>query len=64
MPPITILPAPIAEKYDLPPKYSSEERKKFGYLPVAMQKVVDTLRTPETKLGFIMQYFYFQNRAP
>ncbi len=61
MPPITIFPASIAAKYDLPPKYSSEERKKFGYLPSMVHSVIDALKKPHSKLGFIMQFFYFQN---
>ncbi len=51
----------IIKKYDLPPHFSGEERKKFGYLPSAIQSVVDDLKTPHSKLGFIMQYFYFQS---
>lgn len=51
----------IIKKYDLPPEFSGEERKKFGYLPSNIQAVVSTLKTSHSKLGFIMQYFYFQS---
>lgn len=49
-----------AKIYDSPPVFDSEERKRFFDLPKWACEVVEDLRTPTTKVGFILQLGYFQ----
>ena len=49
-----------AKMYDSPPIFDSEERKRFFDLPKWAGEVVEDLRTPMTKIGFILQLGYFR----
>ncbi len=57
---ITILSNSDIKKYDIPPRFSGEERKTVGHLPLSIQAIVDTIESPHNKLGFILQFAYFR----
>jgi len=57
---IQIIPERMIKKYDSPPQFSGDQRKQFSYIPRAVQNVVNSIRTPHNKLGFLMNYFYFR----
>lgn len=46
--------------FDAPPRFTGVERKKFFRLSKNMQKILDELRTPTNKIGFILQFGYFK----
>jgi hypothetical protein len=46
--------------FDTPPEFSSEERKRFFYLPNWANEFIETLRTPTNKTGFVVQLGYFK----
>lgn len=50
-----------AKAFDSPPEFTREERKKFFYLPKWASELVENLRTPENKIGFVLQFGYFKN---
>jgi len=49
------------ESFEFPPKFTSEERKRYFYLMQWAQEFLNSLQTTQNKVGFIMQYGYFQN---
>jgi len=57
---IQIMSESMITKYDSPPLFTDEERKRFGYIPLAIQKIADEIRAPHNRLGFLMNYFYFR----
>jgi len=57
---IKILNSTEAKMYDSPPVFDSEERKRFFDLPKWAGEIVEDLRTPTTKVGFILQLGYFR----
>ncbi len=60
MPPIRILPETLQKSFDLPPVLNSQERIRYGYFPKTIQDLADEIRTPHNRLGFLLQYYYFQ----
>ncbi len=49
------------QSFEVPPKFTSEERKRYFYLMQWAQDFINSLRTTHNKIGFIMQYGYFQS---
>ena len=47
-------------QFDSPPQFSGEKRKHFFSLPKWAEETVRTLRTPKSKVGFILQLGYFR----
>lgn len=50
------------EAFESPPHFNSTERKRFFYLPPALNGLVEGLRTPSNKVCFIVTAGYFQAR--
>jgi hypothetical protein len=48
------------EKFDSPPEFYGEERKRFFYLPKGVSELVESFRTTKNKVGFILQFGYFK----
>ena len=46
--------------FEFPPKFNTEERKRFFNLPSWANKLVQRFRTPTNKVGFILQLGYFK----
>ena len=49
------------QSFEFPPKFTSEERKRYFYLMQWSQEFLNSLQTTQNKVGFILQYGYFQN---
>lgn len=48
------------KKFDSPPVFTSEERKRFFTISGSVEKEIDALRTEINKIGFILQLGYFK----
>ena len=46
--------------FDLPPKFNSEERKIYFYLPTEFSKLLSSIFLPINKIGLILQIGYFK----
>jgi len=57
---IKILNPSDAKTYDFPPVFDGEQRKQIFDLPKWVSELVDTLRTPTNKVGFVLQFGYFR----
>lgn len=55
-----ILSDPERRAFDTPPKFTSIDRKRFFDLPVGLKKTIDNLRTPTTKVCFLLVAGYFR----
>lgn len=62
MPLLKILSNSETARFDAPPVFNHEERKKFFNLPGGLQSVWETLRTDENKILFLLQFGYFRAR--
>src|SRR5260370_15905324 len=60
MPLLTILSEDEKQQFETPPLFTGEERKYFLTLPKWAEEIVRTLRTPASKVGFILQLGYFR----
>src|SRR5215213_7918755 len=47
-------------QFDSPPLFTGENRKHFFSLPKWAEETVQALRTPKSKVGFILQLGYFR----
>jgi len=47
------------EAHDIPPQFSSAERKKHFEIPAALVRIADTLRNPTNRVAFILACGYF-----
>jgi hypothetical protein len=45
--------------FDNPPEFDNEERKRFFYMPLWLEKTIDSFRTATNKVGFMLQFGYF-----
>ncbi|CAN5413084.1 hypothetical protein BH20ACI1_BH20ACI1_17560 [soil metagenome] len=62
MPLLKILSNSEISRFDAPPVFNHEERKKFFILPGGLKSVWETLRTDENKILFLLQFGYFHTR--
>ena len=62
MPLLKILSNSEIARFDSPPVFNHEERKKFFSLPSGLTSVWETLRTDENKISFLLQLSYFRAR--
>lgn len=62
MPLLKILSNSEIARFDAPPVFNHEERKKFFNLPGGLKSVWETLRTDENKILFLLQFGYFRAR--
>ena len=49
-------------RFDSPPVFNSEERKKFFNLPGTVKSSLENLRSTENQIFFILQFGYFRSR--
>jgi len=57
---IKILGQQDIQDFDAVPELSGEDRKKFFYIPIWAKEILENLRTPVNKVGFILQLGYFK----
>ena len=57
---IKILGQQDIQDFDTVPELSGEDRKKFFYIPIWAKEILENLRTPVNKVGFILQLGYFK----
>ena len=62
MPLLKILSNPEITRFNSPPVFSPEERKKFFSLPSGFKPTWSKLRTPENQILFMLQLGYFRCR--
>jgi TnpA family transposase len=60
MPLLKILTDDEQLRFETPPLFTGEERKHFFVLPKCAEEIVSGLRTPASKVGFILQMGYFK----
>jgi hypothetical protein len=60
MPQRKILNSAERDAFESPPVFDSSERKRFFYLPLTAQDIVEKLRTPTNKVCFILTFGYFR----
>ncbi len=58
---LKVLSAPEANRYDYPPVFNSVQRKKYFYISEPIATILyKRLRKPQTRIGFLLQWGYFQ----
>lgn len=57
---ITVLSQADMRAFEAPPIFSEEERSSFFELPQWADNIINTLRTPTNKAGFVLQLGYFR----
>lgn len=57
---IKILGQQDIQDFDTVPELSGEDRKKFFYIPIWAKEILENLKTPINKVGFILQLGYFK----
>jgi hypothetical protein len=62
MPRMDILKKAEQKEFDTPPLYNSAERKQNFTFPKAVIQYADKLRSPTTKIAFLVAYGYFKGR--
>lgn len=62
MPRMQVLGALEAETFETPPIFNTAERKRYFTLPVGLNEIAETLRTPTNKVCFILAAGYFRAR--
>ena len=60
MPRMRILTASEQEAFDKPPLFDYKQRKQFFHLPKALLEQAETLRTPDSQIGFLLLCGYFK----
>lgn len=63
MPHITILPPSEKRVFDLPPKFSKDERNLYFSLTTELKRTVSRFNTHDTRAGFMLQLAYFRANA-
>ena len=58
---IKILGQQDIQDFDAVPELSGEDRKKFFYIPMWAKEILENLRTPVNKVGFVLQLGYFMS---
>jgi Domain of unknown function (DUF4158) len=56
---ISILTTEEKKRFESPPVFSSQERKRYFRFPAGVLKIAEELRTPTTKVCFLTAYGYF-----
>jgi Domain of unknown function (DUF4158) len=56
---ISILTTEEKKRFETPPVLSSQERKRYFRFPSGVLKIAEELRTPTTKVCFLITYGYF-----
>ncbi len=46
--------------FEFPPEFNSEERKRFFDLPKRTLELIESIKTPTNKVGFVLQLGYFK----
>ncbi len=62
MPRMKVLGALEVETFETPPIFNTAERKRYFTLPVGLNEIVETLRTPTNRVCFILVAGYFRAR--
>jgi len=57
---ISVLSNAEGKEFDEPPIFNSIDRKRFYDMTIALQDVLNTLRTPTNKVCFLVSYAYFK----
>ena len=58
---LKVLSAAEANRYDYPPAFNSVQRKKYFYVSEPIAAILyKRLRKPQTRIGFLLQWGYFQ----
>ncbi len=57
---IKILSQSDIKAFEFPPEFNGEERKRFFSLPIWANEIVESVRTPINKVGFVLQLGYFR----
>ena len=57
---ISILTTEEKKRFETPPVFSSQERKRYFRFPAGVLKIAEELRTPTTKVCFLTAYGYFK----
>ena len=60
---LVILPANERARFDEPPRFNAEERSSYFSLTNEDLNFVKTLRSPTTKIGFVLQLGYFKSNG-
>lgn len=60
---LTVLTNAERNKFDSPPKFNAQERMLYFSLAQNDLAIVDELRSPSTKVGFVLQLGYFRSHA-
>ena len=60
---ISILPPSEKRLFDLPPKFSKDERNLYFSLTVELKRTVSRFKTHDTRAGFMLQLAYFRANA-
>ncbi len=62
MPLLKILSNSERLRFDTPPIFDSEERKRFFNLPGTLESSLENLRSAENQILFILQFGYLRSR--
>src|SRR3990167_10824739 len=57
---IRILPFLERKVFQSPPQFQADERIIYFEIPDVVKKIIDPLRAPYRKVGFVLQYGYFR----
>jgi len=57
---IKILGQQDIQDFDIARELSGEDRKKFFYIPIWAREILENLKTPVNKVGFVLQLGYFK----
>jgi len=60
---INLLTKADQNKYSRPPNFSKEQRPLYFHLKADERKVVNSLRNPINRIGFLIQFAYFKSNA-
>ncbi|MEM8970249.1 MAG: DUF4158 domain-containing protein, partial [Bacteroidota bacterium] len=59
MPRLHVLSDTEADRFDQPPMFNAVQRKKYFYVSAGIHELLQPLRKPWTKVGFLLQWGYF-----
>lgn len=60
---LAILPSAEAKRFDSPPLFTKEERAHFFAIDSDTRGILKQLRSPTSKIGFLLQLGYFKASA-
>lgn len=63
MPRLTILSATEKRQFDVPPRFTMEERQRYFSIPPHLRPIVSRISRPEYRVGFVLQLGYFRGTA-